>query len=145
MAKKILLVDDAAFMRKMIKDTLSKNGYTELYEAVDAHTVLFPMNIVGWQDNYKTVPQNVFAIWFVKTDRPAKDYLAEYMANGHIKKVLVAGEGVAALTFPYYPTGEVILDYDAFFEEHMHDVPEGYELKGYSYVDESHTKIEKIL
>jgi two-component system chemotaxis response regulator CheY len=35
MAKKILLVDDAAFMRKVIKDTLSKNGYTELYEAVD--------------------------------------------------------------------------------------------------------------
>ena len=35
MAKKILLVDDAAVMRKMIKDTLSKNGYTELYEAVD--------------------------------------------------------------------------------------------------------------
>ena len=29
MSKKILLVDDAAFMRKMIKDTLSKNGYTE--------------------------------------------------------------------------------------------------------------------
>jgi two-component system chemotaxis response regulator CheY len=29
------LVDDAAFMRKVIKDTLSKNGYTELYEAVD--------------------------------------------------------------------------------------------------------------
>jgi len=35
MAKKILLVDDAAFMRKMIMDTLSKNGYTELFEAVD--------------------------------------------------------------------------------------------------------------
>ena len=35
MAKKILLVDDAAFMRKMIKDTLSKSGYTDLYEAVD--------------------------------------------------------------------------------------------------------------
>ncbi len=35
MAKKILLVDDAAFMRKMIMDTLTKNGYTELYEAVD--------------------------------------------------------------------------------------------------------------
>ncbi|MFI3249638.1 MAG: response regulator [Eubacteriales bacterium] len=32
---KILLVDDAAFMRKVIKDTLSKNGYTELFEAVD--------------------------------------------------------------------------------------------------------------
>ena len=35
MGKKILLVDDAAFMRKMIKDTLSKAGYTELFEAVD--------------------------------------------------------------------------------------------------------------
>ena len=35
MDKKILLVDDAAFMRKMLKDTLSKNGYTDLYEAVD--------------------------------------------------------------------------------------------------------------
>ena len=35
MGKKILLVDDAAFMRKMIKDTLTKNGYTEVFEAVD--------------------------------------------------------------------------------------------------------------
>ena len=35
MAKKILLVDDAAFMRKVIRDTLTKAGYTEIYEAVD--------------------------------------------------------------------------------------------------------------
>lgn len=35
MAKKILLVDDAAFMRKMIRDTLEKNGYSEIHEAVD--------------------------------------------------------------------------------------------------------------
>lgn len=32
---KILLVDDAAFMRMMIKDTLSKSGYTDVYEAAD--------------------------------------------------------------------------------------------------------------
>ncbi len=32
---KILLVDDAAFMRMMIKDTLTKNGYNDLYEASD--------------------------------------------------------------------------------------------------------------
>ena len=30
MGKKIMLVDDAAFMRMMIKDTLQKNGYTEI-------------------------------------------------------------------------------------------------------------------
>lgn len=32
---KILLVDDAAFMRMMIKDTLTKNGYLDIEEAAD--------------------------------------------------------------------------------------------------------------
>ena len=32
---KTLLVDDAAFMRKGIKDALSKAGYSDLHEAVD--------------------------------------------------------------------------------------------------------------
>ena len=32
---KILIVDDAAFMRKVIRDTLTKSGYTDIYEAVD--------------------------------------------------------------------------------------------------------------
>ncbi len=35
MSKKILIVDDAAFMRMMIKDALSKMGYTEILEAPD--------------------------------------------------------------------------------------------------------------
>lgn len=35
MDKKILIVDDAAFMRMMIKDTLKKNGYENLLEASD--------------------------------------------------------------------------------------------------------------
>lgn len=33
MDKKILIVDDAAFMRMMIKDVLTKNGYTNILEA----------------------------------------------------------------------------------------------------------------
>ena len=32
---KILLVDDAAFMRMMEKDTLTKNGYSDIHEAAD--------------------------------------------------------------------------------------------------------------
>ena len=32
---KILTVDDAAFMRKIIKNTLGQAGYTEIYEAAD--------------------------------------------------------------------------------------------------------------
>jgi len=32
---KILVVDDAAFMRMMAKDALTKNGYTDIIEAAD--------------------------------------------------------------------------------------------------------------
>lgn len=35
---KILTVDDAAFMRMLIKDTLSKNGYTNIVEASDGQS-----------------------------------------------------------------------------------------------------------
>ncbi|WP_163536805.1 response regulator [Gracilibacillus sp. YIM 98692] len=35
MAKKVLIVDDAAFMRMMIKDILSKNGFEVVGEAQD--------------------------------------------------------------------------------------------------------------
>ena len=35
MGKKIMLVDDAAFMRMTIKNCLTKAGYTELIEASD--------------------------------------------------------------------------------------------------------------
>ena len=32
---KILIVDDAMFMRIMLKDTLEKNGYSDIHEAAD--------------------------------------------------------------------------------------------------------------
>lgn len=35
MDKKILIVDDAAFMRMMVKDSLKKIGYTNIVEAAD--------------------------------------------------------------------------------------------------------------
>ena len=47
MAKKILLVDDAAFMRKMIKDTLTKNGFTEVFEAVDGADAVEKFSEIG--------------------------------------------------------------------------------------------------
>ena len=48
MAKNILIVDDAAFMRMMIKDILTKNGYNVVGEAenglkaVEKYTELKP-------------------------------------------------------------------------------------------------------
>ncbi|MEG2074292.1 MAG: response regulator [Angelakisella sp.] len=40
MDKKIMIVDDAAFMRMMIKNALSGNGYTNLLEAADGEIAL---------------------------------------------------------------------------------------------------------
>ena len=36
---KILIVDDAAFMRKVIRDMLAKNGYDDVTEAVDGKAI----------------------------------------------------------------------------------------------------------
>lgn len=40
MDKKILIVDDAAFMRMMIKNSLTANGFTNLIEASDGQIAL---------------------------------------------------------------------------------------------------------
>ena len=40
MSGKIMIVDDAAFMRMMIKDTLKKNGYENLIEAADGEVAV---------------------------------------------------------------------------------------------------------
>jgi two-component system chemotaxis response regulator CheY len=40
MGKRVLIVDDAAFMRMMIKDILTKNGYEIAGEATDGHSAL---------------------------------------------------------------------------------------------------------
>ena len=44
---KIMLVDDAAFMRMMLKDTLSKEGYTDLFEAVDGADAVDKFGEIG--------------------------------------------------------------------------------------------------
>lgn len=44
MAKNILIVDDAAFMRMMIKDILSKNGYNVVGEAENGNKAIEKYN-----------------------------------------------------------------------------------------------------
>ncbi len=44
MGKKIMLVDDAAFMRMTIKNTLTKAGYTDLLEAGDGQQAVETYN-----------------------------------------------------------------------------------------------------
>ncbi|HZK42822.1 MAG TPA: response regulator [Syntrophomonadaceae bacterium] len=44
MSKRILIVDDAAFMRMMIKDILTKNGYEVVGEAENGHVAIEKFN-----------------------------------------------------------------------------------------------------
>lgn len=44
MDKKIMIVDDAAFMRMMIKNSLTSNGYTNLVEACDGQAAVDAYN-----------------------------------------------------------------------------------------------------
>lgn len=47
MEKKVLIVDDAAFMRMMIKDILEKNGYDVVGEAQDGAEAVELFNELG--------------------------------------------------------------------------------------------------
>ena len=57
MAKNILIVDDAAFMRMMIKDILTKNGYTIAAEAENGKIAVDKYNETnagdGWHPSVK--------------------------------------------------------------------------------------------
>ena len=94
-----------------------EGGTIALYDAIGAHTVLWPMNIIGNQENYATVPQNVFAFWvgMKPNDYPFANYHVVYEMPC-VKKILIAGAGVAEIRFPYVPEGEKLPDYDAIYE-----------------------------
>lgn len=47
MSKRVLIVDDAAFMRMMIKDILSKNGYEVVGEAENGEKAIEKFNEVS--------------------------------------------------------------------------------------------------
>ncbi len=91
-----------------------------VYEAINAHTALWPMNIVGWQEYAKDKEtNNVFKKWCNKTSGssgPLPNYWLTHTDS--IKKIFVAGFGTTEIPLPYTPEGEKIGDYDAYYEAH---------------------------
>ena len=86
----------------------------KLYQLINAHTALWPMNIVSFQPSYGRIC-NVFAMWFSSGGRlPANRYL--YNAE-HIKKIFVSGQGTVKLELPYTPTGDRIIDYNKYYTD----------------------------
>lgn len=89
-----------------------------LYQAIDPETLLWPMNIVGWQDSgYLSNPQNVFGFWYERTrgEFPLANHWLTHTDS--IKKIFVAGFGTTEIPLPYTPEGEKIGDFDAYYEE----------------------------
>ena len=61
MGKRVLIVDDAAFMRMMIKDILTKNGYDVVGEAENGQVAVEKYRDLKPEDVYKR--QDQFHHW----------------------------------------------------------------------------------
>ena len=101
---------DAAVMKSDIVQ-ISHHGYEgcsrALYEVIDAHTVLWPMPIVGADQS------KVFKTWFNNSSQ-ANTYFRE---SASVKKIIVSGAGTEKLTLPYTPSGAKVPNYEAIYNE----------------------------
>ena len=92
----------------------SHHGYEgatrEVYDLIDAPTVLWPMNIYGWQRPDKS---NVFERWMKFTGTRLQEMPNDYICKEapYVKKVLVGGEGLIEIQLPYTPSGDKLPDY----------------------------------
>ncbi len=86
MSKKIMLVDDAAFMRMMIKNTLTQGGYTNIIEAENGAEAV---------DKYKAESPDLI---IMDITMPEKDgiqalrEIKEYDANSNIVMCSALGQ-----------------------------------------------------
>lgn len=94
---KILVVDDAAFMRMMVKDALSKNGYTDLYEAADG---------VQAVDTYNEVKPDLVIMDITMQNMDGLEALRAIMgANPGAKVVMCSAMGQEAMVIDAIKSG----------------------------------------
>ncbi len=97
---------DASVLKSDIVQ-ISHHGYEgcseALYRAVNASVALWPMPIIGFKGNA------VFKEWY---EGSHNKYIRE---SEDIEKIFVSGENTIMLKLPYTPSGDRILDYDAYY------------------------------
>ncbi len=88
----------------------SHHGYEgatrQVYNAIAAPTVLWPMNYVSTQESYGSVC-NVFAKWYLKNSGGEGFMSNQYISTSasYCKQIIVAGGSASQeITFPYTPT-----------------------------------------
>lgn len=80
MAKKILVVDDAAFMRMMIKDTLMKNGYPDITEAGDGQIAV---------EQYAAIKPDLVIMDITMPNKDGIEALREIKSNDPAAKIVM--------------------------------------------------------
>ncbi|HBF15327.1 MAG TPA: hypothetical protein DDW30_06560 [Clostridiales bacterium] len=90
------------------------------YQVVNPETVLWPMNIIGWQETgYASIPQNVFAFWYRMSPTDKYPFGNRWLVDSEsVKKIIVSGFGTAEISLPYAPSGEKLGDFNDYFNKH---------------------------
>ncbi|SFM32078.1 two-component system, chemotaxis family, response regulator CheY [Gracilibacillus orientalis] len=97
MAKTILIVDDAAFMRMMIKDILSKNGYDVVGEAQDGQEAV---------EKYKELQPDLVTMDITMPEMDGIAALKEIQSiNGDAKVIMCSAMGQQAMVIDAIQTG----------------------------------------
>ena len=96
---KIMIVDDAAFMRMLIKDTLTKNGYTDVIEAADGKMAC---------DTYATEFPDLVFMDITMPNKTGIEALADIMKmNKDAKVVMCSAMGQEAMVMNAIKLGAI--------------------------------------
>ncbi|MCD5322694.1 MULTISPECIES: response regulator [Pontibacillus] len=97
MASKILIVDDAAFMRMMIKDILTKNGFDVVGEAQDGSEAV---------DKYKELQPDLVTMDITMPEMDGISALKEIKGlNGDAKIIMCSAMGQQAMVIDAIQAG----------------------------------------
>ncbi len=97
MAHRILIVDDAAFMRMMIKDILSKNGFEVVGEAADGIQAI---------DKYKETMPDLVTMDITMPEMDGISALKEIRQyNPHAKVIMCSAMGQQAMVIDAIQAG----------------------------------------
>ncbi|GAE29257.1 MULTISPECIES: response regulator [Halalkalibacter] len=97
MAKKVLIVDDAAFMRMMIKDILSKNGYEVVGEAADGNQAV---------EKYKEFSPDLVTLDITMPEKDGIAALKEIIAHdGQAKVIMCSAMGQQSMVIDAIQSG----------------------------------------